>query len=525
MYKPVVLVVLDGWGIGKNEKGNPITHANLPTIEKLNSFYPFLALQASGISVGLLWGEPGNSEVGHKIMGAGKTIYQSLPRITMDIQNGIFFQNKVFLKAIDNAKKNKSSLHLMGMIGEGAIHSSMDHLFALLELVKNQPGIKTYLHLFTDGRDSNPEIGAKVIQEILEKISSDSNIQLATLSGRYFTMDRNNNWERTEKAYNAMTKGEGEKITDPVKYIQESYGKKIFDEYLKPAVITDPEGNPVGNVQDNDSVIFFNFREDRAKQITKAFVLPGFMKFKREIIKNLEFVTLTRYEDGLPVDVAYPPIEIGETLGKVLSQNNLLQLRISETEKFAHVTYFFNGGEEAVFLKEDRIIVPSPAIDRFDKTPEMSAKEITDKVLQAIEFRKYAFVLINYANADMVGHTGNEEATVKALETIDACLSRLIPAVLLQNGCLLITADHGNAEEEMNNTGEIDTEHSTNPVPLWFVTSDNHSSSPKNSIGKNGQGEVKTSGLLSDIAPTVLDILEIKKPSEMTGESLLPLLK
>jgi 2,3-bisphosphoglycerate-independent phosphoglycerate mutase len=289
--------------------------------------------------------------------------------------------------------------------------------------------------------------------------------------------------------------------------------------------MTDQEGKPVGNIQDNDSVIFFNFRDDRAKQITKAFVLPGFMKFKINLVRNLEFVTLTRYEDGLPVDVAYPPVEIGETLGKVLSRKGLLQLRISETEKFAHVTYFFNGGEEAVFLKEDRIIVPSPAIDRFDKTPQMSAKEITDKVLEALELRKYAFVLINYANADMVGHTGNEASVIKAVETIDTCLSRLIPAILLQNGCLLITSDHGNAEEEISATGEINTEHSVNPVPLWFITSENHSSSPKNSIGKNGQGEVKTSGLLSDIAPTVLDILEIKKPDEMTGESLLPLLK
>ncbi len=525
MHKPVVLIVLDGWGIGKNEKGNPIAEASLPTIEKLNTFYPSLALQASGISVGLLWGEPGNSEVGHKIMGTGKTIYQDLPRIIMDIQNGEFFKNKALLKAIENAKKNNSSLHLMGMIGEGAIHSSMDHFYALLELAKNHQDIKTYLHLFTDGRDSNPEAGMKIIKEIIEKIGDSPNIQLATMIGRCFAMDRNNNWDKTEKAYNAIIDGKGEKITDPLKYLQESYDKKIFDEYLEPAVLTDQDGVPVGKIQKNDSVIFFNFREDRARQIAEAFALPGFVKFERRLIENLEFVTFTQYEDDLPVDIAYPPLKPGETLGKVLSRKNLFQFRISETEKFAHVTYFFNGGEEAVFLKEDRVIIPSPAIDRFDKTPEMSAQKITDKVLTTLELKKYAFILINYANADMVGHTGNKEAIIKAVETIDSCLSRLIPAVLLQNGCLLITADHGNAEEVINVNGEINTEHTTNPVPLWFVTSENHSDTQQKLIGRNGQGSVKTSGLLSDIAPTVLDLLEIKKPDEMTGESLLPLLK
>ncbi len=524
MYKPVVLVILDGWGIGKIEKGNPIVRANLPTIEKLNNFFPSLALRASGISVGLLWNEAGNSEVGHKTLGSGKIIYQYLPRIIMDIQGGDFFKNKSFLKAIDNAKKNNSSLHLMGLIGEGSVHSSMDHFYALLDLAKNQTEIKTYLHLFTDGRDSSPEAGAKVIREILGKISSDPNIHLASLSGRSFAMDRNNNWEKTEKTYNAMVKGEGEKITDALKYIQESYAKKIFDEYLEPAVLINAEGKPVGTIKGNDSVIFFNFREDRAKQITKALVLPGFMKFKRDFLKNIEFVTFTQYEDGLPVDVAYPPTKAGETLGKILSQKNLQQLRIAETEKFAHVTYFFNGGEENAFPKEDRIIIPSPTIDRFDKTPEMSAEKITEKVLSLLDLHKYFFILINYANADMVGHSGNQEAVIKAVETVDACLSRLIPAVLLQGGCLLITADHGNAEKGLTASGEINTEHTTNPVPLWFVTAENHSKKSKN-IGHNGQEEAKTMGLLSDIAPTVLELLEIEKPQEMTGESLLPLLK
>lgn len=526
MFKPVVLVILDGWGIGKNDIGNPIAHANLPTIEKLNSSYPSLALQASGISVGLLWGEPGNSEVGHQTMGSGKIIYQSLPRIIMEIQNGEFFKNQAFLKAIDNAKKNKSDLHLMGLIGEGAVHSSMDHLFALMELAKNNEDIKTYLHLFTDGRDSSPEAAAKVFGEIQERLKSMPNIKIASLSGRYFAMDRNNNWDRTEKAYNVMVRGEGEKITDPIKYLKDSYEKKIFDEYMEPAVIIREDGKPEGVIKENDSLIFFNFREDRARQITKAFVLPGFMKFKVEKFRNLEFVAMTQYEEGLPMNIAYFPIAAGETLGKVLSHHDLHQLRIAETEKFAHVTYFFNGGDEMAYTKEERIIVPSVPIDRFDKAPKMSAEKITDTVLEELAKDKYYFILINYANPDIVGHTGNEKAVIEAVETVDKCLDRLIPSVISKGGCLLITADHGNAEEVINNlTGEIDTEHSTNPVPFWFITPDNHLAEPREPIGKNGQGEIKTSGLLGDLAPTVLDLLEIEKPAEMTGESLLPMLK
>jgi 2,3-bisphosphoglycerate-independent phosphoglycerate mutase len=521
MYKPVVLVVLDGWGLGKSEKGNAIAEANLSTIKKLNQFYPHIALQASGISVGLPWGEVGNSEVGHITLGAGKIMYQSMPRITMAVQNGEFFTNSTFLKAIDNAKEKNSAVHLMGLVSKGGVHSYLDHLHALLEMMRDQKMNRVFIHVFTDGRDSSPTSGVEVVQELQRRLFVQKLGKIATICGRYFAMDRNNNWDRTEKAYNAMANGMGEKIESPLIYLQESYKKKIFDEYIEPAVIME-NGQPVATIKEHDSVIFFNFREDRARQITKAFVLPGFSKFKREQIKDLDFVTMTQYEDNLPVSVAFPPEKVKAPLGSIISKARLHQLRIAETEKFAHVTYFFNGGAEDPYAFEDRMIVPSVATDSFDKVPEMSAKEITEKVIDSVEKEKYSFILLNYANADIVGHTGKEAATIKAVEAIDACLSKLIPAVLEKNGCLLITADHGNAEELKNNlTGEVDTEHSTNPVPLWFITSENHRKAGQ----KESFDNTDASGLLSDIAPTVLELMGLPKSEEMTGESLLPLLK
>lgn len=521
MYKPIVLIILDGWGISQNNKGNAIKEATLPTIDKLNEFYPKVALQASGISVGLPWGESGNSEVGHMTIGAGKIIYQNMPRISLAIQNGEFFKNEAFLNSINNAKKNNGALHLMGLLGKGSVHSHTDHIYALLELAKNQQMEKVYLHIFTDGRDSEMTSGVQKIQELQKKIAQLSIGKIATISGRYFAMDRNNNWDRVEKAYNAMVKGEGKKITDPVEYLKNSYAEKIFDEYIEPACVKE-KGEFQGKIQDGDSVIFFNFREDRSRQITKAFVLPGFEKFKRVLLKNLDFATMVQYEENLPVNVAFPPIKTVECLGKILSKNNLKQLRISETEKFAHVTYFFNVGNEEPYPQEDRIIINSNSkVARFDEAPEMMADEITEKVIVTLEKNRYNFILINYANSDIIAHTGNEKATIKALEKVDECLSKLIPAVLRQEGCLIITSDHGNAEEMINvHSGEIDTEHSVNPVPLWFITSKNHSAREK-----INDEDIKVEGFLSDIAPTILELLEIPKPAEMTGESLLPLLK
>lgn len=520
MYKPVVLIVLDGWGIGKSEKGNAIAKANLPTIDKLNKFYPYLTLQASGISVGLPWGEVGNSEVGHITLGTGRIIYQNMPRITMEIQSGSFFKNQALLKGIENAKKNNSKLHLMGLLGKGTIHSYFEHIIALLELAKENGIKEIYVHAFTDGRDSSPDSGAESISELQKKMDILDVGKIASVCGRYFAMDRNNNWDRTKKAYDLLTKGEGEKISDPVKYLKESYSKNIFDEYIEPAIV-EKDGKPLALIEENDSVIFFNFREDRARQITKAFVLPGFMKFEKKDLK-IEFVAMIQYEEGLPMDIAFFPIKITETLGSVISKNGLEQMRIAETEKFAHVTYFFNGGAEEAYPKEERVIIQSVVTDRFDKVPEMKAQEITETVISNLEKEKYSFILINYANADIIAHTGNEEATIKAVEEIDKCLEKLIPAVLLKNGCLLITADHGNAEELKNSmTGETDTEHSINPVPFWFVTPQNH----KEKASTNWREEnMEAKGLLSDIAPTILEILELEKPKEMTGESLLPLL-
>ena len=517
--KPVILIVLDGWGIGEKEKGNPLLEARLPVFDKLDSYYPKIALQASGISVGLPWGEPGNSEVGHMTLGTGKVIYQNLPKITMSIQNGEFYENSVFLKAIENATINHSSIHLIGLVGKGTVHSDVDHLYALLELMQKHGMVQVFLHLFTDGRDSSPTSGKESIRELQMRIEKYGVGKIASISGRYFGMDRNNNWDRIKKSYDAMVNAIGEKITDPEQYLAQSYKKEIYDEYIEPAVVFEGD-SPVGQIRNGDSVIFFNYREDRARQISKAFVLPGFSKFSVEPMKELFFVTMTQYEENLPVEIAFPPVEIKECLGKILSQNGLSQLRIAETEKFAHVTYFFNGGNEEPFPKEDRIIIPSKDVPTFEEAPEMSAREITQNLIEKIEKNQYDFILLNFANADIVGHTGNKKAAIKAVEVIDECMEKIIQSVIAKNGCLLITADHGNVEEMSNNrTGETDTKHSSNPVPLWYVTAQNHSSSPKKETSP------VISGLLSDIAPTILDILEIKKPEDMTGESLLSILK
>ncbi len=516
--KPIVLVVLDGWGISDKQKGNAIAAAKLPTIDKLNQFYPHIALQASGISVGIPWGEPGNSEVGHLTLGTGQTLYQNLPRITMSIQNGEFFKNVAFLGAIEHAKKNNSAVHIMGLLGKGGTHSNVDHLYGLLELMRDQKFERVFIHVFTDGRDCAPTSGTECIADLQKRIANYGLGRIATIGGRYYGMDRNNNWDRIKLAYDAMTKVVDNQITDPIDYLNKSYKKEIFDEYIEPAVLTE-DGKPIAMISDNDSLIFFNFREDRAREITKAFVLPGFNKFEKEPIKNLHFVAMVQYEADLPVnDIAFPVVEVNTCLGSVLAKHKLSQLRIAETEKFAHVTYFFNGGSEEPFPLEDRSIIPSKDVARFDEAPEMSANEITEKVCHFIQEEKYAFILINYANADIIGHTGNEDAAIVAVETVDKCLKELIKNVLAKNGCLLITADHGNVEEMLSvRTGERNTEHSANPVPLWFITSENH-------LETESPYTFEVSGLLSDIAPTILELFDIAKPEKMSGESLLPFL-
>lgn len=525
--KPIVLVILDGWGISPNIQGNAIAQAKKPFFDELDRFYPSTALQASGISAGLPWNEMGNSEVGHLLLGAGQVIYQNLPRITLSIQDGNFFKNKVLLETMSFTKKNNSALHIMGLISSAGVHSHLDHLSAILEMVKQEKVSNIYLHLFTDGRDSSPTEGAKFIERLQEKLSSIGTGKIASIIGRYYAMDRNNNWDRIQKAYDLLAEGKADVVTNnPVEAIKESYKNGITDEFIKPILIKNEGEEKLPIIQDNDAVIFFNFREDRARQITQAFVLKKFEKFKRKkIIKNLHFTGMTEYEKDLPIQVISPQKEINNPLAKILSKQGLSQLHIAETEKYAHATYFFNGGIEKPFKKEKRILIPSPSVSNYEKTPEMSALKITDELEKIIKKNIYDFILVNYANPDMLGHTGNLEATIKAIEFIDKCISRLTKQVLEKDGALIITADHGDAEEMINlQTGEKLTEHSINPVPAWIITPYNRLKKEKNQSqilkSKNTIG-----GLIADIAPTVLELFEIPKSSEMTGHSLLDIVK
>ena len=480
-----------------------------------------MALQASGISVGLPWGEAGNSEVGHITMGAGKIIYQNLPRISLAIQDGSFFENEKFINAYQRVKENGGILHIMGLVSTGVVHASTEHLYALLDMAKQQ-GIKNLaVHVFSDGRDSDQRSGVEAIKNLQKKLNDIGIGQIASISGRNWAMDRNNNWDRIEKAYKAIAFGEGNQTTDPVHYLEESYKKDVTDEYVEPCVVA-KDGKPIATVKDGDAAIFFNFREDRARQMTKAFTVPSFEKFTRPET-DIYFVTMVEYEEDLTAQVAFPPEDVKNSLGEVLSKEKKRQLRIAETEKYAHVTYFFNGGIEEPWEGEDHALIPSPSVARFDETPEMSSPKITETVIKKIEEGTYDFILINYANADMVAHTGNEEACKEAARSIDKTMSILIPAVIKAGGCLLVSSDHGNIEVTRDfQTGRINTEHDPNPVPLWFIAPDNHYEKTMEEMIRE-QNEVR--GMLGDIAPTVLDLMGIEKPKEMHGESLLGFLK
>jgi 2,3-bisphosphoglycerate-independent phosphoglycerate mutase len=516
----IILAILDGWGVNPEKKGNAILSARTPNYDQFMRFYPNTLLQAAGIAVGLSWNEMGNSEVGHTTIGAGKVIYQNLPRVSLAIKDGSFFENEALLETINKAKETNSDLHLMGLVSDGGVHSHADHLYALMELARNRKidPEKVFIHIFTDGRDTKPTKGAEFVSELLENIKRNEAIgRIASITGRYYAMDRNNNWERTKIAYEGLVNGESEKTSDPLGAIKKSYQNNITDEFIKPIIVLDEKGksHPINFF---DSVIFFNIREDRARQITKAFVLPDFDKFKQKFVMPKEqFCAMMEYEKNLPANIAFRPNEIECSLGKTISDAKLKQLRIAETEKYAHVTYFFNGGKEEPLKNEYRSLIHSPSVESYSETPEMSAEEITSEAIKAIESNKYGFTLINYANPDMVGHTGNFQAAVQAVEFIDQCLGKLYEAVLASHDILIITADHGNAEEMLNPfTGEILTTHTTNPVPFIFITPEN----------KQEANNVNTQigGMLSDIAPTVLEALEIPKPKEMTGESLLGIL-
>ncbi|MDO9510047.1 MAG: 2,3-bisphosphoglycerate-independent phosphoglycerate mutase [Candidatus Magasanikbacteria bacterium] len=521
-YRPVVLVILDGWGIAPKGPGNAVTLAKTPTIDNLIKHYPVATLHASSTEVGLSFGEMGNSEVGHLNIGAGRVYYQTLPRINNEIEMGTFAKNPAFLKAIEHVKKNKSKLHLMGLIG-GKVHASEDHLFELLRMAKDN-GLKNnvFVHPFLDGRDSILDSGKYFVENLQKKIKEIKVGKIASLVGRYYAMDRDNQWDRTEKTYKMLTEGISENQNDdPVQVIEDSYKEKVYDEEFPTTIITE-NNKPVALIEEKDAVIFFNFRPDRARQLTKAFVLPSFEKFNRKKLNDLFFVTMTEYEKELPVEVAYESVVLRNVLAEVVSNARMKQLHIAETQKYAHITFFLNGTAEKPFALEDRDIVPSPKVSSFDQVPEMAAREITKKVTQAVEENKYDFIAINFANADMVGHTGNLEATVKAVEILDKCLGEIVEKVLLKNGALVITADHGNAEEVFNlQTGGMDKEHSTNPVPVFIVSQElMGQTGPSGDPPEGDLSLLSPVGMLADIAPTVLSLLGLPQPKEMNGRSL-----
>lgn len=507
-YKPLVLIIMDGVGLSVEKDGNAVMLAKLPNLREISQHYPGAALQSAGLTVGVPWGEMGNSEVGHLAIGSGLVVYQNLPRINMAIRDGSFFKNPVWQKAIDHAKKNKSAIHLMGLVSGGGVHSHQDHLFALLELIAGQKfSGKVFIHMFTDGRDAPTQSAPLFLQELQKQIEKNNPVggwKIASVSGRYYAMDRDKRWERIQPAFDAIVKGEGEKAKTADEAIHNSYAQKVTDEFIKPTVIEGAEGVKAG-----DSVIFFNFRPDRARQLTELFL--------NSKIKNLLFTSMTEYDKSFKTDVAFESQIVEMPIAKVISDAGKKQLHIAETEKYAHVTYFLNGGSEKEFPGEERILVPSPKVQSYDKKPEMSAHETTEKFLNALKENKYDFIVINFANGDMVGHTGNLEATIKGMEVVDECVGKIIKATLAAKGAVVITADHGNCEEMINlETGQIDTEHSVNPVPFWFIAPDNRYEEPIKTPAK-----VNVSGILPDVASTVLEILNLPKPNEMTGSSLL----
>ncbi len=504
--KLTMLMILDGFGENTNERGNAVKIANTPNLDKLMKVCPTTDIFTSGMHVGLPEGQMGNSEVGHTNIGAGRIVYQELTRITKSIEDGDFFAIQEFNEAIENCKKNNSDLHIMGLLSDGGVHSHIRHLYALLELAKRKGIENVYVHCFLDGRDTPPASAEGYIAQLEEKMKEKQTGKIASIMGRFYAMDRDKRWERIQKAYNALVNGEGQKAPTAISAIEGSYQKEVFDEFVEPTVICNGE-EPIATIKENDSVIFFNFRPDRAREITRTIVDDQFNEFETKKQKVF-FVCMTQYDETLPnVKIAFKPTVLANTFGEYISSKGYTQLRIAETEKYAHVTFFFNGGEEKQYQGEDRILVPSPKVETYDMKPEMSAYEVTDKVVEAIGEDKYDCIILNFANPDMVGHTGNLEAAVKAIETIDECVGRIVKIVEEKQGVLLITADHGNAEQMIDyQTGEPHTAHTTNPVPLILV----------------GMNDVQLKqGKLADLAPTMLDIMGLEKPQEMTGESII----
>lgn len=507
--KPVVLMILDGYGLNSNCDHNAVCEGKTPVMDQLMSQCPFVKGNASGLAVGLPEGQMGNSEVGHLNMGAGRVVYQELTRITKSIEDGDFFQIPEFLQAVENCKKNDSALHMWGLVSNGGVHSHNSHIYGLLELAKRNGLKKVFVHCFLDGRDTPPASGKGFVEELEAKMKELGVGRVASVMGRYYAMDRDNRWDRVEKAYRALTNGEGGQAQSAAEGIQASYDKETYDEFVEPFVVTE-NGQPVATVKDGDSVIFFNFRPDRAREITRAFCDDAFTGFAREKRLALTYVCFTDYDDTIGNKlVAFKKETIVNTLGEFLAKNNMTQARIAETEKYAHVTFFFNGGVEEPNKGEDRILVPSPKVATYDLQPEMSAPSVCDKLVEAIKSGKYDVIIINFANPDMVGHTGIEEAAIKAIETVDACVGRAVEAIKEVDGVMFICADHGNAEQLVDyETGAPFTAHTTNPVPFILVHAD-------------PAYKLREGGCLADIAPTLIELLGMKQPEEMTGKSLL----
>lgn len=507
--KPTVLMILDGYGLNNKEEENAVCEAKTPVMDGLMANYPFVKGNASGLAVGLPDGQMGNSEVGHLNMGAGRIVYQELTRITKEIQDGDFFKNEALLTAVRNAKANNSSLHCMGLLSDGGVHSHNTHLYGLLKLAKREGLKKVYVHCFLDGRDTPPASGKGYIEELQAKIKEIGVGEIGVVSGRYYAMDRDNRWDRVELAYNALTKGEGVKGTDAAAAVQESYDNGKTDEFVMPAVM-EKDGNPVAMITDKDSVIFFNFRPDRAREITRAFCDTEFSGFARTHKLDLTYVCFTDYDDTIANKlVAFHKVSITNTFGDYLAVHHMTQARIAETEKYAHVTFFFNGGIEEPNAGEDRILVNSPKVATYDLKPEMSAFEVCDKLVEAIKSDKYDVIITNFANPDMVGHTGMKGAAIKAVETVDVCVGRAVEALKEVNGQMFICADHGNAEQLKDYvTGEPFTAHTINPVPFILVNAD-------------PAYQLREDGCLADIAPTLIELMGMEQPKEMTGKSLI----
>ncbi|MFO7803742.1 MAG: 2,3-bisphosphoglycerate-independent phosphoglycerate mutase [Desulfovermiculus sp.] len=510
-YTPTLLLILDGWGQGEASAGNAIQAANTPNIDRILSTAPRSTLTCSGEAVGLPAGQMGNSEVGHLNIGAGRVVYQDIVRIDAAISEGHFFANSTIKDLMAEVKAQGTALHLLGLVSDGGVHSQQNHLYALLWMARDQGLDNVVVHAFLDGRDTPPSSGAKYIRALQDKLQETGVGRIGTVSGRYYAMDRDKRWDRTALAYAAMVHGQGRFAADPVLAVEEAYARGETDEFVLPTVIAPQGQDPAGSITDQDGVFFFNFRADRIRQMVQAFTEPGFDQFDVSSRPRLsQAASMTQYDATFDLPVAFGPQELRNILGQVCSDLGLLQLRLAETEKYAHVTYFFNGGEENPFPGEERILIPSPQeVATYDQKPEMSVYEVTETLIREWTKQKFTLVVCNFANLDMVGHTGNFQATIQACEAVDACLGRVMQCVLDSGGRMLVTADHGNADAMLDEQGEVHTAHSLNPVPFVWLEGSFH-----------GPGELRAQGILGDIAPTILDLWAVEKPQEMTGTSL-----